>query len=357
MLKCLLTCAIAAALSFLSAGVLSHVSVGLSFLRGGGRYGEERYRFCLGCAAFTLFAISGVLMAVWDYPIPAAMSLAASFVGAGVAASCLSVVYGFISETFRKNVPHGGGEGKEPVGGFVDGESTVAESDGEAGREIATDSCDRTDDSDRSANSDAMTVLESDGRVVAREIATNSYKNKIMSFVMKLITEKTRTKAIIWCAIFAVNLVVFSLFVALIAADYPRSVSERSVVFESVERAGDAVFFTANGGEDTYAAFGYLANPDGLDELAARVDGIASFTVRRSAMDEDEWGGYYLLLDVKDADGKVYLAETEAVACRGRAVGQKVAILGGCVVFCAVICGFYTVAWLRRGRTANRQSR
>ena len=339
MLKYILIAAIALALSFFLAGIASNIPVSPSWLWKRGAERETRYRFYLGCALFTTLCVAGAMAAAGGYVYILVPCFVFALIGAVMAVFCVFSVRKFYTERFGKFRPNGGGNYECPIGSHGD--------NGGCECRAPIGSCVERCENDQSANGVEWTSSEENAFENGEQSTSNSEIGIKTVGLLSLITEKTRTKAIIWCAIFAVSVVIFSVFYIL--SDNLRlysangGVSEKTVVFETADKTDDTVYIMANSGADTYAIIGYGAENGTFDALVAAVNGEREFAVRYAIIEQGEWSGYYLLLDVKDGDGVSYLDENEVLEARTEARAEKLVLFGVLTLICGGICIFYTV--------------
>jgi hypothetical protein len=282
-------------------------------MSGGDGDKELRYRLFLGCGLIPTVGGAAIYAATRGYFIIFAIELAVVLMGAALTVYCL------------KRRADGGGNCELPNGSNFRNDETKAEN-----VEVLT-------------NDYRPNFEETDG-----EKATDSEKHQIITVIKRFLTQHPRRRAIVCSVIFAVVLVVFSLFIT--ALDSGCNVTEAAIVFETVERADGAIFLTVADGAETFAIFGYALQNDLFDRLSGKVDGARAFTVRYTVMDRDQWSGYYRLIDIKDDSGVSYLAEDEVLSARAEAVAGKAAVFGVIALLCGGACGYYTVLAVKEGR-------
>ena len=305
MLKHLLISIIAVAFAFLWAGVAANL-FRPPRLNGGKECDKETgYRFFLGCGLILASGAAAVYSAIGGYFIISAFSFTIVCVGALLTVFCLK----------RTN-----------------------------GGDRAVESTPKNDDSYaldyRSKNSETEEIS-----------ATADGEKHIISRIRRRLAQYPRRRAIACGIIFAVFLVIFSLFVS--SLDVESETVDGTVVFETVEQAKDAIFLTAKGGAETYAIFGYALQNDLFEKLSGAVDGERTFAVCYTVMDRDQWSGYYRLLGLKDDDGVSYLEETDVMQSRADAVAEKATVFGILAILCGGVCGYYTALAIKEARNEN----
>ena len=196
-----------------------------------------------------------------------------------------------------------------------------------------------------------------DGRVVANngrngvEKATGVHKSHIMACISGFLTQEPRRRAVFCGIIFAVSIVILSVFAAVSVGQSVggedgysgEGVLEANVIFESVTRSDGAIFLEADGGAEVYAIFGYALQNGELERLLDAVDGERSFKARYIVMDRDQWNGYYGLVSVADGEGNSYLDEAAMLTAREGARTEKLVILATVTALCGVAFGFYLI--------------
>ncbi|MBQ9116967.1 MAG: hypothetical protein IJY04_08075, partial [Clostridia bacterium] len=191
------------------------------------------------------------------------------------------------------------------------------------------------------------------GLCVVDEMARYGEKERILSYFKTLFFHNLSERVIYCSILFAVSaiiLVLFGRFLDVFVADGETGddgVIEALVTFDGVTVKDEAIFLTADGGADVYALFGYATELVTASELAEAVDGGGTFTVRYTVMDEDEWSGYFRLLDIRDGNGACYLDGSGVISAREAAAEQKMLVLGIITVLCGAACVFYAVVWVR----------
>lgn len=338
MLKYYAISAAAIAAAFLLAGLLSNLPR-LPFLReeeaDGARNKERRYRFLLGCGLL-LSAVVGVCSAACGYPAVSLITFAAAVAGAVLILDS----FGIISR--------GGGVRRccvEGKGETVDreGTETGAGEKTEEPKELI---------GNPEENIDAV-VTDDYRRNDAKNYENNTTYNHIKHKITKIIamlTQFPRGRAVACGVIFAAFIVFFSVFAVGVDGngdDCANEIYESSVIFGTWETTENAIFLTAERGADVYAVFGYALRSGEIERLGEDIDGETAFTVRYTVMDEDEWSGYYRLLDIRGADGCVYLSETDVLSARAEALTGKRIIFGFLTLFCGAAFGFCTVSAMR----------
>ena len=306
MLKHLLISIIAVAFAFLWAGVAANLFK-FSRLNGGGKECDKEtgYRFFLGCGLILASGAAAVYSAIGGYFIISAFSFTIVCVGALLTVFCLK----------RTN---GGDRTVEPM----------PKNDGSL----------RFDYRHKISETEEIS-------------ATADGEKHIISRIRRGVAQYPRRRAIACSIIFAVFLVIFSLFVS--GLDVESETVDGTVVFETVEQAKDAIFLTAKGGAETYAIFGYALQNDLFEKLSGAVDGERTFAVRYTVMDRDQWSGYYRLLSIRDGDGVSYLEETDVTQSRADAVAEKATVFGILALLCGGACGYYTALAIKEVRNEN----
>ena len=306
MLKHLLISIIAVALAFLWAGVAANI-FRFPRLNGGGKECDKEtgYRFFLGCGLVLASGAAAVYSAIGGYFIISAFSFTIVCVGVLLTVFCLKKTSG--GDRTVESIP------KNDGGLNFDYRPKISETE-----EIS---------------------------------ATDSGKEHLKSRIYRLVMQYPRRRAIACGIIFAVFLVIFSLFVS--ALDNESEAVEGTVAFETAESAKEAIFLTAKGGAETYAIFGYALQNDLFEKLSGAVDGERTFAVRYTVMERDQWRGYYRLLSIKDGDGVSYLEETDVTQSRADAVAEKATVFGILALLCGGACGYYTALAIKEVRNEN----